>query len=74
MASKRRLRRKTCEGKKAFDTPEQAMPTKKYVQKRDRTSLQPHKVEIYECPFCGKYHVGKGMRSDYFLHRARKKP
>ena len=55
MASKRRIRRKSCEGKKRYmDTGEARKSL--YFQKRNG-SLKGL-INIYHCKFCGKFHLG----------------
>jgi hypothetical protein len=51
MASKRRLRRKSCEGKRRFDETDQA-----WVSVRTRGALGA--MHVYQCRWCGKFHVG----------------
>jgi hypothetical protein len=47
MASKRRLRRKQCTGKKKHETFQEA-----------RMFLRGPGMNVYKCRFCGKFHVG----------------
>lgn len=53
MSSKRRLRRRECERKKRYATPEAARRDAWRVSQRE--SLQIH---AYHCPHCRGYHVG----------------
>lgn len=52
MASKRRVRRKSCTGKVQHSEVGAVIARKKYVK------LFGDKMGTYKCPFCGKYHVG----------------
>jgi hypothetical protein len=68
MAPKRRLRRKSCEGKVKHETAGAAWIAAK------RTG-DGHETKPYKCKWCGKWHVGhrpheKTTRSDYRLLRA----
>lgn len=54
MASKRRLRRKACEGKRRYDTPEAAQAAKY----RLRRQTMETRMNVYRCQFCNKYHIG----------------
>lgn len=51
MSSKRRIRRKSCEGKRRHETHHDAMI--EMCQGRVREGLV-----IYKCQFCHHYHVG----------------
>ena len=53
MSSKRRIRAKSCTGKKQYKTVEEAEPDKRALQFKDRTIFN-----IYKCTFCGNYHIG----------------
>lgn len=50
MASKRRLRRKGCEGKIRHETYGEAAHHRRRLRKPD--------IDIYHCRFCGGWHVG----------------
>lgn len=52
MASKRRLRRKSCEGKKKFDNQTDAIKTVM------RMKSDGESVHAYKCNFCNGWHVG----------------
>lgn len=56
MASKRRLRRKACEGKRRYQSVADAQPhiTNLYRRRKAYGTLQ-----AYKCQFCGGYHVGR---------------
>jgi len=52
MSSKRRIRRRSCEEKKAFEHREQAircMINMPYLTGR---------IGVYQCALCGKWHIG----------------
>ncbi len=51
MSSKRRIRRKSCEGKRRHKTHEDAM-------KELRGCSVKTGLRIYKCQFCHHYHVG----------------
>ncbi|RYM66295.1 hypothetical protein BSR03_01515 [Serratia proteamaculans] len=55
MASKRRLRRKQCEGKRRHKNFDCAMKEIRLLHQRHghQGQLQP-----YRCPFCSMFHVG----------------
>ena len=55
MASKRRLRRKSCEGKAKHDTKDNAVVAIKVLVRNRGHQGQLH---AYRCDFCGKWHVG----------------
>ena len=50
MASKRKVRRKSCEGKIRYDSIPSAMAG---MKKTSSCGLN-----VYKCKFCGKFHVG----------------
>lgn len=51
MSSKRRIRRKSCEGKRRHKTHDDAV--KEMCEGRIREGLT-----VYKCRFCHQYHVG----------------
>lgn len=58
MASKRRIRRKSCDGKIRYDTADAAS--------KGRSSLNRAKgyqgfMNVYRCSFCGGYHIGHAV-------------
>lgn len=59
MASKRRVRRRSCEGKKRHDTEESAWGHLRSLNKRDSDTMN-----VYPCFFGGKkhWHVGHKPR------------
>ena len=62
MASKRRLRRKSCEGKQRYPDIPAAMAGIRHVQ---RTYGYSGPMDAYHCKLCGKIHIGhkKGIGS-----------
>jgi len=44
----------SCSGKHMFDTFEAAQK----VQRKQRKSRNSHRMNVYHCTFCGKYHLG----------------
>lgn len=58
MASRRRLRKKSCDGKKKFTDQESAGRAAAY-----RTRLHGRWITPYRCKFCGGYHIGHPPRS-----------
>ena len=53
MASKRALRRRSCEGKRRYPSPAAAQ--------RDAAKLARERggaIDAYPCAFCGRWHVG----------------
>jgi len=59
VASKRKQRRKACDGKKRYDTHEEALSDAIYLQRRDR-----YPMRAYPCQFCGGHHVGHMPRKN----------
>ncbi len=57
MSSKRRIRRRSCEGKIPYATSE-AAKTAIYAQRHKWTA----RMNAYPCPFCGQYHIGHAPR------------
>ncbi|WOK01479.1 hypothetical protein [Pseudomonas phage UF_RH7] len=55
MASKRRLRRRTCEGKIKHETAEKAA---RAIISLVRSRGHQGQLHVYQCPFCMKFHVG----------------
>lgn len=53
MASKRRLRRRACEGKVRHSDKDNAFDHLRALQKRGYVG------HVYKCDFCGGYHVGR---------------
>jgi hypothetical protein len=56
MSSKRRIRRKCCEGKKRYDSKEEAGKDLYILVKTTSTTFK--EMNIYRCRFCHKYHIG----------------
>ncbi|MBS3903582.1 MAG: hypothetical protein KGZ30_04405 [Anaplasmataceae bacterium] len=53
MASKRRIRRNSCTGKKRYETSQQARSAAHHK------SLElHHDIHAYRCHFCSGYHIG----------------
>lgn len=57
MASKRRLRRRSCERKVRHEDPGAAWAM---VKRLHRTKGDQGNLQVYRCPFCGGWHVGHG--------------
>ena len=53
MASKRRLRRKACDGKIKHATMQDAMLAAKLSSKKFNG-----RISAYKCQYCGSFHVG----------------
>jgi hypothetical protein len=74
MASKRAIRRKSCEGKQKHKTYQDAKYHLRHLVKISGGSLG-----VYNCKFCGSYHVGhmsnklKIARQMYICDRLEKK-
>lgn len=67
MASKRNLRRKSCEGKVRHQNKDGAIIAMKKLNKARGHQGQLH---AYQCPFCGQWHIGhapgrNGLGSGY---------
>lgn len=54
MASKRGLRRRSCAGKRTYETVENAIR----VARRMRSQQKRGDIDAYRCPHCGGIHVG----------------
>ena len=66
MSSKRRLRRRSCEGKKAYATAVEA----EAAAKRLRGAFWTSRYRSYKCQFCGRWHAGRASNKDYQAMRA----
>ncbi len=63
MASKRRIRRKSCEGKIQYDTKELAAKALYKMIKSNKVTLG--NLNVYHCKFCNQYHWGhKSFRKE----------
>jgi len=60
VASKRRIRKRSCASKVRHETAAEAGGHIRDLRKRDKDG--PHR-QIYKCRFCGGYHVGRENRS-----------
>ena len=67
MASKRRLRRKSCGRKKAYPDNDSAWTAAKTVARKEDTPMV-----AYHCSFCGRWHVAHKRRFRFFTRKARK--
>lgn len=67
MASKRRLRRKTCAGKKRYSSQEEAAGKLVQLRRNFSTYGQTH---VYKCPFCGVWHLGHNPGAAHLELRA----
>lgn len=56
MASKRRIRRKCCDGKRRYESKEEA--GKALYGLVMNTKVTFREMNIYRCRFCKKYHIG----------------
>lgn len=56
MASKRRIRRRQCDGKKRYATPAEAMVQMQDVIRNGRK--KGGWLNVYRCRFCRGYHFG----------------
>lgn len=65
MASKRRLRRKSCEGKVRHLTMAGAQ-----IQARLARRNTGESIGAYKCKHCKGYHVGHALRSGFLVTRA----
>lgn len=64
MSSKRRLRRKQCEGKRKFADAQEATAFMK------ATYSASEKIMTYHCNFCGGWHIGHLRRRDRAVREA----
>ena len=60
MSSKRRLRRKVCEGKIRHASADAASIERRKLLKR---TLDTSRIDVYPCPFCNGYHIGHSKGS-----------
>ena len=58
MVSKRRMLRKACTGKKAYETRQEASAAWYSLVRREDKSGVNRRLVIYSCQWCGKYHLG----------------
>ncbi len=56
MSSKRRQRRKSCDGKQRYDNHIDA--NKAMWSLMQSTRFNGGKMQVYKCKFCGHYHIG----------------
>lgn len=60
MSSKRRLRRKSCDGKKRYETAAIAFG---YLRRMKRNYItHPETLQTYHCSFCKGFHLGNRGR------------
>lgn len=64
MASKRRLRRKACSGKRRYATAIEAEQAIRRLRYETKTLAR---MNAYRCPFCNKFHIG---HTPYYVHKA----
>lgn len=55
MASKRNIRRKSCQRKKQFGSRGEAMATVRWMRRKDPTNEW---LGCYRCNSCGAWHIG----------------
>ena len=55
MASKRRIRRKSCTGKQRHATPAKGHA---HIARLHRSKGWQGRMDVYRCRFCNGYHVG----------------
>jgi hypothetical protein len=58
VASKRHIRRRSCESKKKFDTKELAHAFLSYLR-----ATKKYTGDVYACKHCGGFHVGRPARN-----------
>ena len=58
MASKRRIRRKSCERKRRYPTYESAYGHLLKYQRMNVGHLNSRRKVVYTCSFCGGFHIG----------------
>ena len=68
MASKRRLRRRGCEGKVGHATAGAA----ELAARKMRAARDGGTWAAYRCPFCGRFHVGRPNADQRRAMRARR--
>lgn len=55
MASKRRIRRKKCDGKRKYASQEDALKVSASMQRKEKTLWC---MQAYRCSFCKQFHLG----------------
>lgn len=68
MSSKRRIRRRSCQGKMAYPTQKAAV----WNAGRLRREHQGGTWAAYRCRWCGKWHVGRPSAAERRSMRARR--
>lgn len=59
MSSKRRLRRKACDGKQRHESAAEGLQHIRELRRKDAVQGQHHgRINVYRCKFCKGYHVG----------------
>lgn len=58
MASKRRIRRKSCEKKRRYESYAQALYHLKKYDEMNSFHLNSRSKVVYPCSFCGGFHIG----------------
>ena len=58
MASKRRLRKKSCGGKVGYESAHAGYLAMIALYRKDAKHLGFEKMNVYKCRFCKKYHIG----------------
>lgn len=59
MASKRHQRRRECEGKRGYPTPDAAHHRLRDILSTGSMDPSCCPLHSYHCPHCGRYHVGR---------------
>lgn len=62
MSSKRRVRRRACEGKQRYASSVEGNTA---IWSVSRKGYKGH-MQVYKCKFCGSYHIGRAPA--YYAH------
>lgn len=57
MASKRRVRRKACEGKIRYNSQEEGEKARNHIFHK-KPEIHRTFLNVYRCKFCGYFHIG----------------
>ena len=71
MASKRRIRRKACEGKIRYENQKDAELARNHVFYKN-PKIHHSFLNVYRCKFCGFYHIGHLNKKQEHVRKLKK--
>lgn len=74
MASKRRLRRRSCDNKVAYPTKQEAEKQAASLSHARKALGQDHRFTAYKCHYTSHWHVAHKTRNSDPMNRVRRKP